>query len=136
LGSRGLESSTGIVLNRKAFWMINDSPNPRRKNVRPRIRKEPATMQGGCVLIEAERAGDWMPVEELREAALVATQSGRDVTVNLDRIDHLDASALQILLALGAEQRKLEHKLELANVSANLRRWFEYAGAADQFFQG
>jgi ABC-type transporter Mla MlaB component len=115
--------------------MMNDHPNPNKKNTRSRTRKSSAAKQAEQILIEAERSGDWMPVEELREAALAAVQSGNDVTVNLDRINHLDASALQILLALGAEQKKLGYKLELANVSTNLRQWFEYAGATDQFFQ-
>jgi anti-anti-sigma regulatory factor len=116
--------------------MMNDHTNPNRKNMRPRARKLSASKQADQILIEAERAGDWMPAEELREAARVAVQSGNDVIVNLDRINHLDASALQILLALSVAQKKLGHKLELANASANLRQWFEYAGATDQFFQG
>jgi ABC-type transporter Mla MlaB component len=84
-------------------------------------------------LIEAERSADWMPVEDLREAALAALPAGNDVTVNLDRIDHLDASSLQILLALDTEQGRRGRDLKLANASPHLRQWFEYAGAADHF---
>jgi hypothetical protein len=58
-------------------------------------------------VVEVERLGDWMPVEELREAALKALGEGKDVTLNLKNVDHLDASALQIL---------------------------DYSGAVDQFF--
>lgn len=84
--------------------------------------------------IEVERSGDWMPVEDLREAALAASGAGNDVTVNLDRIDHLDASSLQILLALDVEQKKRGTTLQLANPSPHLRQWFEFAGAAEHFF--
>jgi ABC-type transporter Mla MlaB component len=84
--------------------------------------------------IEVGSSGDWMPAEELWKAALAASGEGRDAAVNLGEIDHLDASALQILLALDAEQKKRGQKLELANASEHLRQWFAYAGVADQFF--
>jgi anti-anti-sigma regulatory factor len=92
-------------------------------------RKEPVQ-----TFIEVERSGDWMPVEDLREASLAASGAGNDVTVNLDRIDHLDASSLQILLALDVEQKKRGATLQLANLSPHLRQWFEFAGAAEHFF--
>ena len=74
-----------------------------------------------------------MAAEELRDAALGALEAGADVAVNLAKVDHLDGSALQILLALDAAQKKQGRNLELANASANLLRWFEYAGAAGHF---
>ena len=85
-------------------------------------------------VFEVERSGDWMPVEELRETALKCLGEGKDVTLNLKNLDHLDASALQILLALDMEQKKQGRQLHLANVSAHLRQWFDYSGAVDQFF--
>jgi anti-anti-sigma regulatory factor len=45
------------------------------------------------------------------------------------RREHLDTSALQILLALDREQRQRGGQLRLENPSASLRRWFDYAGA-------
>ena len=77
-----------------------------------------------------------MPVEDLREAALSAVNAGSDVTLNLDRVNHLDASALQILLALDAEQKKRGRNLQLTNASSHLQQWFEYAGAAHFFMTG
>jgi len=74
-----------------------------------------------------------MPAEELWEAAQAAVSQGKDVTLNLDKIDHLDASALQILLALDAEQKKKGLHLQLAKASSNLRDWFDYSGAAALF---
>ncbi len=74
-----------------------------------------------------------MPAEELSEAAQAVLGQGKDVTLNLDKVDHLDASALQILLALDAEQKKRGRHLQLVNASANLRHWFEYSGAAGHF---
>jgi len=57
------------------------------------------------ILIKVERSGDWMPVEELWQAVRAAVEAGHDVTLDLGRIEHLDASALQVLLALDAEQK-------------------------------
>ena len=85
------------------------------------------------IFIEVERSGDWMPAEELRTTALSASGESKDVTVNLGKVDHLDASALQILLALDAEQKRQGRHLQLANASAHLRQWFEYAGVAECF---
>lgn len=75
-----------------------------------------------------------MPAEELRAVALGALEAGNDITLNLDRVDHLDASALQILLALSAEQKKRGRDFQLVNASPNLLQWFGLAGAADHFF--
>lgn len=101
---------------------------------RARAAKPQAEQDRGRLSIDVERSGDWMPAEELRAAALGAIEAGNDVTLNLGGIDHLDASALQILLALGAEQKRRGRRLEVANTSPHLRQWFEYAGAAEEFF--
>ena len=92
-------------------------------------RKEPVELS-----IAVERSGDWMPAEDFREAALAASRSGKGVVVSLGGIDHLDASSLQILLALDLEQKKVGTALELANPSPQMRQWFEYAGAEGYFF--
>jgi anti-anti-sigma regulatory factor len=117
--------------------MTNDQPieakrsgKTRRAHARPQAEQNP---EQTC--IEVERSGDWMPVEELRDAMLVAVAAGHDVTLNLARIEHLDASALQILLALETEQKKHGRRLELGNVSPHLRQWFEYAGAIEYLFR-
>lgn len=74
-----------------------------------------------------------MPPEDLRAAALAALSASGDVALNLQGIDHLDASALQILLALDTEQKKRGQNLHLASVSLQLRQWFDFAGVADHF---
>jgi len=86
---------------------------------------------GQQAVIEANRSGEWLGVDELRAAGLAAIAEGRDVTVNLSQVDYLDASALQLLLALGREQKKLERQLHLTSASAHLRQWFEWAGAVE-----
>ncbi|MGA9672193.1 MAG: STAS domain-containing protein [Terracidiphilus sp.] len=106
------------------------------KEKRVRAAKPSVELNLRHTLINVERSGDWMPAEELREAALDALSQGSDINLNLDKIDHLDASALQILLALDAEQKKRERDLRLENASPRLRKWFEFAGVADQFFHG
>ncbi len=92
-----------------------------------------AEKNSGAFIMAVERSGDWMPAEELREAVLAALDQGKDMTLDLDRVDHLDASALQILLALDAEQKKRGRNLQLANASPHLQQWFEFAGVADRF---
>jgi len=103
------------------------------KQKRSRIVKPEEVLDLEYASINAERSGDWMPAEELWEAAKAALNEGKDVTLNLEKIEHLDASAMQILLALDAEQKKNDRHLQLVNVSSNLRNWFEYSGA-DAYF--
>ena len=81
------------------------------------------------VLIDAGSSGDWLSAEELKQEALEVSGEGKDVTLNLANFNHLDASALQILLALDLEQKKRGQHLRLVNVSQDLLRWFDYAGA-------
>ncbi|MGD0731331.1 MAG: STAS domain-containing protein [Terracidiphilus sp.] len=107
--------------------------NRGRKGKLPRGAKLQAELARTRSCIDIERSGDWMPAEELRNAALGALEAGSDVTVNLAGVDHLDASALQILLVLDAEQKRWGRSFNLANSSPQLRYWFEYAGAADRF---
>jgi ABC-type transporter Mla MlaB component len=82
-------------------------------------------------VIEGTRDGDWLPPEEFLAAALSAAQAEGNLTVNLQGVDHLDASALQILLALAAERKKGGRRLYLANASTSLSHWFEYAGGRE-----
>ena len=82
-------------------------------------------------VIHVTRGGDWLPPEELRAVALSAAAAESDLTVDLQAVDHLDASALQILLALAVERKKHGKGLRLANTSAALSRWFEYAGGRE-----
>jgi anti-anti-sigma factor len=53
-----------------------------------------------------------------------------NLVLDLRDIDYLEASALQIVLAIAAEQRRRGRHLQLVNASAELGRWFELAGAA------
>lgn len=111
------------------------SGNERRgKSRHTRAGKPQAEQAAGSTVIKVERSGDWLPVEEFRSAVLAAVESGSDVIIDLDKINHLDASALQVLLALVAEQKKRGRSLVMENSSSSLRHWFEYAGAAQHFF--
>jgi len=86
--------------------------------------------------IEVERSGDWLPADELRDKSLQLLDERTDVTLNLDKVDHLNASVLQVLLALDMEHKKQGRQLHLENASPSLRQWFAYAGAAGQFDMG
>ena len=117
--------------------MTSDRPSGSKRGGRTRaLRTAPPAMEQNAdrTVIAVERSGEWMPVEELRDAALQAVAAGHDVTIDLDKLAYLDASALQILLALQAAQKKAGRRLELHNASPDLQQWFEFAGASNQFF--
>jgi anti-anti-sigma factor len=76
------------------------------------------------------RSGEWLPPEELHANALAAAQAATDITLDLSEVDHLDARALQILLALAHDRQEKGRALHLVNASPVLRQWFEYAGTS------
>ena len=80
-------------------------------------------------LTVTESSGDWIPPDLLQEAAIAAWRKGTDVKVSLESVEHLDASALQILIALAASLQRDSHKLELIDPPAALERWFRLTGA-------
>jgi anti-anti-sigma factor len=82
-------------------------------------------------VINVTRDGDWLPAQEFRAIALSAAGTEGNLTVSLQAVDHLDASALQILLALAVERKKRGKGLRLADTSLALSRWFEYAGGRE-----
>lgn len=88
-----------------------------------------------AISIQVERSGEWMPAEELREAALEALCEERDIVLDMANIGHLDASALQILLALHRAQALRGRTLALHHASPSLMEWFSYAGAAEELLQ-
>jgi anti-anti-sigma regulatory factor len=82
-------------------------------------------------VIHVTRDGDWLPPQEFLDIALSAAGTEGNLTVSLQAVDHLDASALQILLALAVERKKRGKGLRLADTSLALSRWFEYAGGRE-----
>jgi len=117
--------------------MMSDSPNARKSGPRAKRKSLPRKAEASDprqASIVAGRDGDWMPAEDLREAGLAALAEGKSFSIDLGNIGHLDASALQILLALDAEQRKRGVRLNLISSSPALRQWFELAGAGQQLF--
>jgi anti-anti-sigma factor len=82
-------------------------------------------------VITATRDGEWLLPEEFRALALSAANADGNLIVNLEGVDHLDTSALQILLALAVERKRRGRGLGLENVSTPLSRWFEYAGGRE-----
>ena len=79
--------------------------NPEKQSVGKTKGADSGGRDGERISIYVDRSGDWMPAEELRAAALDALSQEKDVVLNLGNVDHLDASALQILLALEREQK-------------------------------
>lgn len=104
----------------------------------------------GAVLHLA-RSGQWMDPREMVDQAMERMNSASDANpdaksgahsgahagakveliFDVGGLEHLDASALQVLLAIRAEQRQRGGCLRLVNASGHLKQWFEYAGAAE-----
>ena len=101
----------------------------RKRSTRPQAELNPDQQ-----IIKVGRAGDWLSAEELREAAIAAMSQQKNVTLNLDRVDHLDAGSLQFLLALHAALKTRGHNLLLVKASPRLQQWFEFAGVDGRFF--
>ena len=59
------------------------------------------------MVTEVERSGDWMPAEGLMDKSLSLLGEDKDITLNLDKVEYLDANAPQTLLAFDMEQKKL-----------------------------
>jgi anti-anti-sigma regulatory factor len=116
---------------------MNTPPQARQeediKPRRSRTSQSPVNASSQPFIMHVERSGEWMSADELREAALAALLHGDDVTIDVDRIDHLDASALQILLALDSELKRRKQNIHIEKASPQLLKWFQFAGADDRF---
>jgi anti-anti-sigma factor len=73
-------------------------------------------------------SGEWLPADDLRAKAIEAAHAQVDIHLDLADVDHLDAAALQILLALDKDRQGKGLRLHLINASRSLQQWFEYAG--------
>jgi len=76
-------------------------------------------------------SGDWTAPEQFRDLALGSLEKDYDLRVLVGSVEHLDASALQILLALSSELNARGRTLTLMEPVPALRSWFAYAGAAE-----
>jgi len=88
-------------------------------------------MSSKTIFEAIDSSGEWIAPDQLREAALTVLQQNCDVQVPLDSVDHLDATALQILLAFSIDLKKQGHTLDLSGATPQLQKWFEFAGATD-----
>lgn len=87
------------------------------------------------------RSDRWMEPTEMMDAArtFMRTAPGNQpetLVFDLSGLEHLDASALQVLLAIRAEQERRGAKLRMTGVCESLRKWFDYAGASDLLARG
>ena len=95
-------------------------------------RGEPGRPAAARVL-KVSRAGEWLAADEFCEACSQVVDQHVDLRIDLEGVDHLDASALQILLALRVKQQQNGCQLLLTGPSSSLLRWFEFAGAKELF---
>lgn len=83
--------------------------------------------------MDATSAGEWLEAQELYGLAAQAGSEDADVRVSVRGVDHLEAGAFQVLLALASGQTKRGCSLRVADASPALREWFAYAGADRHF---
>ena len=116
--------------------MIDPCLNDRSRSGKKKDKSTAEPQPGQNAVLVAQNSGQWLPAEDLKEMALKALAESRDISLDLSQIDHLDASALQILLALDLECKRAERVLHIENASPVLRQWFEYSGAVAALFPG
>lgn len=109
-----------------------------------------ATPDWGAV-VPAANNGEWLDAAELRARLLdeIETKTGAQaavraeesagvrwpLAVDLTGLEHLDAAALEVLLAAASEVRGRGGRLHFNNCTASLERWFGHAGA-EELLQG
>ena len=71
---------------------------------------------------------------DLRQAALEVLQAGEDVVVCCEKLERLDTSALQILLALKKELEQSGRKIEWADVPSGPAALAALAGFSGHLF--
>ena len=72
----------------------------------------------------------WIPAEDLKSRAMDALTSSGSVTLDFAQVEYLEASGLQVALAIVAACSGAGKALSLIHVSPNLKAWFEQCGAA------
>jgi anti-anti-sigma factor len=91
--------------------------------------------QGGRDVLHLQGTVDVFLAEEFRQAALQLIAQGEDVVVDCERVEHLDTSALQILLILQEELRGKGKRLQLGGISAPVRALLRQAGLTAALLQ-
>jgi ABC-type transporter Mla MlaB component len=128
LWSVGIEHQFGTSVREICAW-LSEVSTLRDKEKRDVGRANaPAEGKSLAISMNFVRSGEWLPADELRAKAMEALHTRADITLDLAEVDHLDTSALQILLAVDKDRRDKGFNLHLVNASQSLRQWFEYAG--------
>lgn len=89
----------------------------------PGTEGEPELSPQTETLLHAARSGQWMDAAEMRNWAVerLTASEVRKIIVDLSLLEHLDSSALQVLLAIAAELRIRRGGLELGHASGSIR---------------
>ena len=111
---------------------------------RKSIGRDGGVHDDSSVMIRVGQSGNWMDAQELRaqflgymehNAVLTAEQCALSgdagIVVDMRDLNHLDGSALQVLIAADRALRNRGEQLRLQNCSESLQRWFAYAGAPE-----
>jgi anti-anti-sigma factor len=81
----------------------------------------------GMAFVELEGELDYFEVAELRTRLL--PPPARSVTLDLSKLDFIDAAGVSALVALGQQAEKAGSTLKLVNTPRHLRRIFELTAA-------
>ncbi len=127
----------GISTRKRTGERVAGRPRGANPPQRSRDTQAEPPMGAPAVTLHAARSGQWIEAEAIRRWAVeqpeppagASPANAPELILDLSGLEHLDTSALQILLALDREQRQRGGQLRLENPSASLRRWFDYAGA-------
>jgi anti-anti-sigma factor len=76
---------------------------------------------------------DHYTVEDLKQQLLPLLEAEGKAALDVTLVEHLDASALQVLVALQQDLAKKNRGIELAGASEKLRNWMRIGGAEHMF---
>jgi anti-anti-sigma factor len=81
------------------------------------------------IVIEARGTLDVFLAQRFLDAAVHCVESNRDTRLDCASLERIDASGLQVLLALRKALTLGAHRLELVNVSPNVAAYLALAGS-------
>jgi anti-anti-sigma regulatory factor len=82
---------------------------------------------GGCDLV-LQGIVDVFEARELHALALAAVDAGGEVTVRMEKVERLDSSAIQILLALGQTLKAEGRSYRLEGMSSAIQESWRLLG--------
>jgi anti-anti-sigma factor len=86
--------------------------------------------RGGALVAELIGVIDVSVAEELHHQAMDLVESGKNVVIELGQTERLDASALQVLLAMRQDLVRRGRSFSMAGYGPEIRNYLERAGVS------